>query len=168
MLPTEDNQHNNGSLHGRATTPVRPGLMTKSVLMGHTPLRSGQYVTEASITDLHNAYKEQLRQYNSLREKSRQLRGMSVHSFMTLFKFARILGLVEHVRDETRNEPIYGNLYRVENGNGLRIVTNSRKIYRLSDKGRQDTESWSNLCGSWREWRHGTPETSQPEEEPTA
>jgi hypothetical protein len=73
---------------------------------------------------------------------------MNLHSFMTLFKFARILGLVEFVRDEPRNYE-YGELYRVENGTGFHVVVSTRKIYRLSAKGREDTISWNNLCGAW-------------------
>jgi hypothetical protein len=140
------------SLRGRAASSARPGILIKDVLMGKTPLKDGCYVTEASITDLHNAYKQQVHYQNALRMEDglQPLSGMNVYSFTTLFKFARYLGLVEYVRDEPRHEPSYGNLYRVENGTGLHIVPGTRRIFRLTEKGRQDDTSWMNLCGAWR------------------
>jgi hypothetical protein len=150
-MQSEDNNQDQRAPKGRALQKVRPGLVVKDVLMSKIPIRDSQYVTEASITDLHNAYKNQINDYNILQEKTKRLRGMNVYSFTTLFKFARLLGLVEYVRDEPMH--ITGSLYHVEDGAKLRIVANTRKIYRLTDKGKEDTISWNNLCGTWRHKR---------------
>ena len=48
----------NPRLRGRALTSIRPGIVIKSVLAGQIPLHGTQYATEASISDLHNAYKD--------------------------------------------------------------------------------------------------------------
>jgi hypothetical protein len=140
---------------GRAKQSVRPGHIIKRALLGEVPLKTGELVHEASITDIHNSYQEQIDRENQLRRKERRLRGMNVYSFTTLFKFARYLGLVEHVRDEPRREPSYGNLHRVENGTGLHIVPGTRRIFRLTEKGRADDESWNDLCGAWRKEHSG-------------
>jgi hypothetical protein len=140
---------------GRAAQSIRPGSTIKRVLLGEIPLKTGELVHEASITDIYVAYKGFLRFKNESRPQEKKLKGMNLLSFTTLFKFARYLGLVEHVRDEPRHEPSYGNLHRVENGNGLHIVPGTRRIFRLTDKGRADDESWNDLCGTWRKQHRG-------------
>jgi len=138
---------------GRALQSVRPGYTIKKVLLGEIPLRTGELVSEASITDIHNSYKELVNRENELREKRYHIKGMNILSFTTLFKFARYLGLVEHVRSEPRHKPASGSLHRVENGTRLHIVNGTRRIFRLTEKGRADDESWNNLCGAWRKER---------------
>jgi hypothetical protein len=133
-------------LRGRAATPVRPGLTIKKVLWGRLPLANGQYVgqyvTEASISDIHRVYRRLIYEENQLRKREHRLRGMNIHSFTTLFKFARYLGLVEFVRNDNRLFDYGGNL-----------VEGNRKIFRLSDKGRADYTSWFDLRRAWQEWR---------------
>lgn len=135
------------------------------VLLGKLPLATGKYVTEASIPDIHRAYKRLLWEENQHRDKKHRLRGMNIHSFTTLFKFARYLGLVEFVRNDNRLFDYGGNLYRVEidagvhivegrmSSVGLHIVTGNRKIYRLSEKGLAEHLSWFDLHRAWEEWR---------------
>lgn len=140
-------------LRGRAATPIRPGLTIKKVLWGRLQLATGEYVTEASISDIHRVYRRLIYEENQLRKREHRLRGMNIHSFTTLFKFARYLGLVEFVRNDNRLFDYGGNLYRVENGTGLHIVEGNRKIFRLSDKGQADHTSWFDLRRAWQEWR---------------
>ena len=129
-------------LRGRAATPVRPGLTIKKVLWGRLPLATGEHVTEASTSDIHRVYRRLIWEENQLRDRAHRLRGMNIHSFTTLFKFARYLGLVEFVRNDNRLFDYGGNL-----------VEGNRKIFRLSDKGRADYTSWFDLRKTWQEWR---------------
>ena len=140
------------TLRGRGATPVRPGLVTKGVLMGQIPLATGEIVTEAAITDLHSSYKELIKRENTLRPKARRLRGMTYHSFLTLFKFAQLLNLVELVREEPMlYPPPGGSLYSVRKPDGAEAVISARRVFRLTAVGKEDERSWSNLCRAWRE-----------------
>ncbi len=139
-------------LRGRAASPVRPGLVTKQVLLGKIPLASGELVTEASISDLHNAYKEQIRRENALRPRAKRLRGMTSQSFKTLFKFAQLLGLVELVREEPMQFPPPGGpLYSVRVTDKPRVVISTRRIFKVSPLGEEDEKSWTNLAKAWIE-----------------
>lgn len=150
-------------LRGRAASPIRPGLTIKMILSGKLPLGNSEFVTEASISDLFRAYRHRIYEENLKRDRKHRLRGMTSHHFYTIFKFARYLGLVEFVRNDNRLFDYGGNLYRLEDGSGLRegpwskeglhIVEGNRKIYRLTPKGIADTTSWFDLCKAWREWR---------------
>ena len=112
------------TLRGRAASPVRPGAITKQVLLGEVPLLTGELVFEAAITDLHSAYKMALSRYNELRPKPKHIRGMTMHSFYTMFKFAQLLGLVELVRTESMQfPPPGGQLYSLEKTDRVRVVT---------------------------------------------
>ena len=143
------------TLRGRAATPVRPGITVKAVLMGTVPLSTGETVSEAAIVDLFNAYKELIRRENELRPKIKRLKGMHNRSFYTMFKFAQLLGLVELVRTEPMLfPPPGGNLYRVEKPNGeygVRVVPSTRKVFKLTDVGREDERSWTNLTQAWKD-----------------
>lgn len=140
------------TLRGRAATPVRPGLTIKGVLSGQVPLRTGNLVTEAAITDIHGAYKEQIRRENSTRPKIKRLRGMTYRSFITLFRFADLLGLVELSREEPMLfPPPHGHLYSIRRHDGVHFVTSVRRIYKLTDNGKEDELSWTNLCKAWIE-----------------
>ena len=119
---------------GRALQPVRPGHTIKSVLMGQIPIDDGRYVNEASITDLHHVYKRLIEGENSRRDRIHRLRGMSIYSFTTVFKFARYLGLVECIGTEDNPSPI-----------------RPAKIYRLTQKGMEDGISWNNLPKAWKD-----------------
>jgi hypothetical protein len=139
-------------LKGRAATPVRPGYVIKAVLSGQIPLVTGQIVTEASINDIHGAYKEQIRRENSLRSREKRLRGMTAFSFKTLFKFAQLLGLVELVREEPMQfPPPHGHLYSLRKHDGIHVVISTRRIFKLTDIGKEDELSWTNLCKAWME-----------------
>ena len=141
------------TLRGRGATPVRPGLVTKGVLLGLIPLATGELVTEAAITDLHSSYKELIKRENTLRPKARRLRGMTYRSFLTLFKFAQLLNLVELVREEPMLYPPPGGpLFSVRKPDGEpRVVISGRRIFRLTAVGTEDERSWSNLCRAWIE-----------------
>lgn len=143
------------TLRGRAATPVRPGLVAKSVLLGETPLATGEFVYEAAITDLHNAYRELVRRENALRPRAKRLKPMTMQSFKTLFKFAQLLGLVELVREEPMQfPPPGGNLLSIRRPNGefnARVVISTRRIFKLTPVGTEDEKSWTNLCKAWIE-----------------
>ena len=135
---------------GRGATPVRPGLVTKGVLLGQIPLATGEIVTEAAITDLHSSYKELIKRENTLRPKAKRLRGMTYHSFLTLFKFAQLLNLVELVREEPMLfPPPGGSLFSVRKPDGAEAVISSRRVFKLTAVGREDERSWTNLCRAW-------------------
>ena len=143
------------TLRGRAATPVRPGLVTKSVLLGVTPLATGELVTEASINDLHNAYKELVNRENAVRTRAKRLKPMTAFSFKTLFKFAQLLGLVELVREEPMQlPPPEGNLLSIRTPDGIlnaHVVISARRIFKITPVGAEDERSWSNLCKAWIE-----------------
>lgn len=138
---------------GRAASPIRPGLITKQVLLGEIPLETGELVTEAAITDLHAAYKALLYKHNQLRPRAKRIGGMSHSSFYTMFKFSQLLGLVELVRTEPMNfPPPKGSLYSVEKiDEEVRAVISVRKIFRLTSIGKEDEKSWLDLTRAWKE-----------------
>lgn len=140
---------------GRARSPVRPGDVIKRTLMGQLPLEtySGKISThEAAIVDLHNTYKEMIRQENQLREKKKKLRSMTYDSFCHLFKFARYLGLVEFVREEKMIfPPPTGNLYQIAKHNGVHMHVSKRRIFKITDLGIQDERAWADLCTAYKE-----------------
>jgi len=139
-------------LRGRAASPVRPGAIVKQVLLGEAPLATGELVSEAAITDLHSAYKFALSRYNELRLKSKHIRGMTMHSFYTMFKFAQLLGLVEFVRTEPMQfPPPTGSLYTVQKTDRVRAVKSMRRIFKLSSVGAEDERSWLDLTKAWKE-----------------
>ena len=139
---------------GRGSQPTHPGLTIKEVLMGDIPLVNGERVTEAAIADIHDVYREIIRQQNQLRPKSKRLRGMTNASFYTLFRLARYLGLVEFVRDEPMlYPPPHGHLYsmrKVAGSERPRAAVSTRRIYKLTEHGRNAEESWRNLHRAWR------------------
>ena len=139
------------TLRGRAASPVRPGLVVKSVLLGQTPLATGELVFEAAIVELHGAYKELVRQENDLRPRARRLKPMTAYSFKTLFKFAQLLNLVELVREEPMQfPPPGGNLLQIRKPNGEPyVVVSVRRVFKLTAIGAEDEKSWTNLCRAW-------------------
>jgi len=142
-------------LRGRAASTIRPGAIVKQVLLGEVPLETGELVSEAAITDLHSAYKFALSRYNELRLKSKHIRGMTMHSFYTMFKFAQLLGLVEFVRTEPMlSPPPSGSLYtveKVEKTGRVRAIISLRRIFKLTTKGTEDERSWLDLTRAWKE-----------------
>lgn len=140
------------ALRGRGGQPVRPGFAVKGILLGQIPLATGELVTECAITDLHSAYKELIKRENTLRPKHKRLRGMTTHSFKTLFKFAQLLGLVELVREEPMiYPPPTGHLYSIRKIDGVHVVISTRRVFKISTLGTEDELSWTNLCRAWRE-----------------
>jgi len=139
-------------LRGRAGQPVRPGTVIKGILLSQVPLATGELVAEAAITDLHSTYKELIRRENAIRPKDKRLRGMTAFSFKTLFKFAQLLNLVELVREEPMEFPPPGGpLYSIRKPNGVHVVVSTRRVFKITDIGREDERSWTNLCRAWRE-----------------
>lgn len=139
---------------GRAASPIRPGLICKHTLLGEVPLRStGEYVTEAAIVQLFDAYKGEVERVNSLRPKERRIRGMRYSSYYTMFRFAQLLGLVEFVREEPMEfPPPGGSLYRVEKepSGGMQVRISMRKIFRLTSTGTVDEACWGDLTNAWK------------------
>jgi hypothetical protein len=139
---------------GRAASPIRPGLICKRTLLGEVPLRStGEYVTEAAIVQLFDAYKGEVERVNSLRPKEQRIKGMRYQSFYTMFRFAQLLGLVEFVREEPMEfPPPGGNLYRTEKqADGSMVVrVSNRKIFRLTASGTADEICWADLTNAWK------------------
>jgi hypothetical protein len=119
--------------------------------MGQIPLRTGELVTEASINDICNAYKELVYQENMLRPKERKLMGMRYYSFLALFRLARYLELVELVREEPMLfPPPQGHLYSLRKDTKVYVAVSTRRIYRLTDNGKTAEQSWRNLHKAWK------------------
>jgi len=137
------------TLRGRAAQSLRPGHTIKAVLSSEIPLTTDKFVKEASITDIHSVYKLLVKQENSIRSKDKKLRGMNYDSFLTLFRFARYLGLVEEVREEPMLREAKLLSIRVE-PSGPHIVESKRIIYKLTPKGVEEENAWSNLHGTWK------------------
>ena len=154
---------------GRAASVVRPGFIIKAVLSGKQPLISpsggttGELVEEACATDVHLTYQALLHAENELRPRAQHLHGMTTDSFCKLFRFARLMGLIEFVRNEPMIYPPVGaSFYRVEmyeTKAGVRrpkAVISDRKIHKITEKGKVEDKAWGDLCKAWREhWEVG-------------
>jgi hypothetical protein len=135
-------------LRGRAASKVRVGDVIKKVLSGKEPDEDGKLLTEAAIVDIHHIYKKLIRDQNALRSK--KLKPMVYSSFITQFRFAEKLNLVQLVRKEPMLfPPPTGNLYtfRVHDGNIGEI--SQRHIYKLTPIGMRDELSWTNLTQAY-------------------
>jgi len=119
--------------HGRAMGWPRPGWVMKEVLTKERVIYTGAYVSQASVFDIYKTYIELLNQENKLRDRRHKLKGPTLHSFDTHFRFAEYLGLVEKAG------------YMQEKG-GMK-----RTAYRITQRGIEDEKSWDNLCGAWKE-----------------
>ena len=133
---------NNSGAEPNTNNPPRPGWTIKKALSKELPLHNGTYTGKASILDLYKTYEQLIKQENALRYKQYgthrySLKGMTLSSFKSLFKFAKYLGLVKPVS-------VYGS-------SGKRIMKiGVYGLYELTDKGRADNSSWDDLCGVWR------------------
>lgn len=135
---------------GRATQKVRPGITIKKVLSGKIPLVSGEIVSEAACTDIHQVYRALVKKENIGKKKPHRQKGMTYQSFATLFRFAKYLGLIEFARDEpSKNPPAGGPLYNPMKVDGIHAVVTMRRLYRLTQVGRDSDEPWSDLCQAW-------------------
>jgi hypothetical protein len=141
------------ALRGRAAQPLRPGFITKAILSGDIPLTTGELVTEASVTDIHDVYVYLTKQENITRPRDKRFRGMTYASFITMFRFARCLGLVEKVREEPLLFPPPGvTLLSIRTFDGTPAVVESKRvIWRLTENGKEDELSWTNLRKAWAE-----------------
>ena len=137
---------------GRGAQTTRPGYVIKSVLLGNIPLLDGSRLTEACCTDVHNVYQELTRAETAGRPKHLQhLRklGMTRMSFVTLWRHARALGLIEYVRDEPMLFPPPGGpLLHVLKDDEPRVVESKRRFYRLTDAGKDESVMWGDLTGA--------------------
>lgn len=143
---------------GRAASPVRVGYIIKGVLSGELPLSTGELTNNAAIVDIYNAYKTQVDNINSTRMSNNRIMGMKSHSFYTVFRFAKKLGLVVHVRSEDMIYPPSGGpLLSIEKDNGgARVVDSRRKIYQLTSLGRNEVVPWGDLTGAFKQgWGPG-------------
>ena len=141
---------------GKPASPARPGKLIKEVLMGQRPLVSGDLVKEAAIVDLHNVYKNFIYEQNMTRAKGSKLKGMVYSSFLRLFKFAQLLDLVTLVREEPMLFPpgkknLYSVRKRPTDGTRVFAVISKRRVFKLSELGKADELSWTDLCRAWRE-----------------
>jgi hypothetical protein len=121
--------------HGRAMGWPRPGWVMKEVLTKERVIYTGAYVSQASVFDIYKTYIELLNKENQLRDKRHKLKGPTLHSFDTHFRFAEYLGLVEKAG------------YMQEKG-GMK-----RTAYKITQRGIDDDTSWDNLCCAWKELR---------------
>lgn len=135
---------------GRAAGYGRPGIFIKDMLSAKVPNEDGRFVTEAAVVDVHRAYKRYVREHMLIVGK--RTRPMVYSSFITLFRFAHELKLVEMVRKEDMlYPPPTGHLYTAGRHDGIHIETSTRHIYRLTDVGKQDDLSWTNLTRAYIE-----------------
>jgi hypothetical protein len=135
-------------LRGRAASKVRVGMVIKGVLSGKIPNEEGRSVTESAIVDVHHVYKMMIKDQNMIR--ARKLKPMVYSSFITQFRFAEKLNLVQLVRKEDLLfPPPTGHLYtfKVHDGNIGEI--SKRHIYKLTPLGEQDELSWTNLTQAY-------------------
>jgi hypothetical protein len=136
------------ALRGRAASVVRVGKLIKDVLNGRLASEDGTFVTEAAVVDIHHVYKREVREQNLLRRT--KLKPMVYSSFVCQFRFAEQLKLVELVRKEDMLfPPPNGNLYTFKVHDGNIGELSKRHIYRLTDVGRQDELSWTNLTQAY-------------------
>jgi hypothetical protein len=122
--------------HGRAMGWPRPGWIMKEVLTKDREIYTGAYVSHASVFDIYKTYIELIDKENKLRDRYHKLKGPTLHSFDTHFRFAEYLGLVEKAG------------YAQEKG-GMK-----RTAYQITERGIEDDKSWDNLCGAWKELRN--------------
>jgi len=128
-------------------------MVIKQVLNGEIPIEdqhTGKVhtVKEACPTDIHRTYKTLVRERNTL--VPRKVKPAVYSSFITMFRFAEKLGLVEQVGEEPMiSPPPTGHLYTTRGDGRARAVISSRHLYRLTSIGKQDELSWSNLCQAY-------------------
>ena len=147
---------------GKAALPrhLRVGFVIKDTLSGTIPLirRSPDdpsvleeiYVEEASIQELSFSYKQLIKRENQTRPSAHKLRGMTYFSFVKVFKFAQLLGLVELVREQPMTfSP--GQLLSIRNHAQRAVVDSVRRIFRLTDNGRIEDAAWRDLRRAWSE-----------------
>jgi hypothetical protein len=121
--------------HGRAMSWPRPGWVMKEVLTKERVIYTGAYVSQASVFDIYKTYIELIDKENKLRDRCHKLKGPTLHSFDTHFRFAEYLGLVEKAGYE-------------QSKGGMK-----RTVYKITQRGIDDDTSWDNLCGAWKEMR---------------
>jgi len=96
---------------------------------------------------------------------------MTYRSFVTLFKFAQLKGLVELVEERDMEfPPKSGGLISIRHEGGeVEVVPSKIRVFRLTQSGSQDERSWANLCKSWMEgWPVPQPlQYKIPETKPT-
>ena len=147
---------------GKAALPrhLRPGYVIKDTLSGTIPLihRSPDnpevieesIVYEAAIQELSFSYKQIVKRENQTRPRARRLRGMTYSSFVKIFKFAQLLGLVELVREEPM---IYspGQLLSIRNHARRAVVDSVRRVFKLTEDGAAEDAAWRDLRRAWSE-----------------
>ena len=142
------------NIKGRGTQRVRPGLTIKGVLMGEIPLTNEQLVTEAACVDVHQVYRKLIKIENATRKKPHKLKGMNYQSFSAQFRFAKYLGLIELTREEPlRKPPPGGPLLNPVKNNGVHVVVTMRRLYRLTQAGRDSDKPWLDLRTAWMKAR---------------
>lgn len=141
-------------------TLVRPGIVLKQVLSGLLPIE-GYFVSRASITQLHRAYKDEVRKGRSgilSREKRSKQRGMTYDSFKSLVRKAMYLGFLEAVEPDGSEAPPprgmirgqSGTLQRTEGmGDNAEIIQSKPTYYRLTQKGLSEEEAWFSLATAY-------------------
>ena len=129
---------------------IAPGRIVKAVLSGERELvtRSDEgelimvpEVDRASISDLHRTYKDTVRRTEPPGPGGRLPRVMTYHSFVSMFRFAIILGLVSPVAEEGM-DPTGPQLLGIREGE---VVPQTRRLYSLTPAGQDEDVAWGNL-----------------------
>lgn len=130
----------------------KPGVTIKKVLSGEIPLLSGEKVNTACSTDIHNVYKSLIKEENRGCELlgKKPYRGMTVNSFVKIMVMARLLGLITLDHEEPARYHA-GPLYRIDKTDGvLTVPVSHRRMYQLTDKGREEQTAWNDLTGAYK------------------
>jgi len=110
------------ALRGRAASTVRTGMFIRQYLLAHG---------EASIIEIHQAFKDAIKAENANRK--RPIRKPTYESFSKYFRNLRTLGLVEFIgREETTMK---AGLLSIR---GTAIVPSVKRFYRLTALGAVD------------------------------
>jgi hypothetical protein len=145
---------------GRALQPVRPGLVIKSILMGTQPLITPptdqeQTVMEACATDIHYTYQTLINRENQTREHGNRLKGLRTASFNTVWRFLRVLGMIEFVREEPMlYPPPHGNLLSIRKDvvGEFTLRNSARRVFRITEFGIQEEVAWNDVTKAYKDF----------------
>lgn len=118
-------------MRGRAASAIRTGAFIKQYLEAHGP---------AYIAEIHYALKQAWRNINEGRPRERRVAPPTYESFGKYLRNCRELGLVELDHEEAMEEVLPGG--PLKSIRGGKIVDSTRRYYRLTTRGTEDTESW--------------------------
>lgn len=121
---------------GRASYPIRPGLLIKDYLLDHG---------SASIAELHHHYKDMVGEENQFRSRGKEMRPMHYASFCSYVHNCVKLELMHKVGTRPiKGKPTHGLLSIRGSGENARVVPSTQAVYELTPRGHEDDEAWSN------------------------